>query len=29
MLADVFHLSGVIATVTAAIVLGNVDPAGR
>ena len=26
MLADVFHLSGVIATVTAAIVLGNVGP---
>jgi CPA1 family monovalent cation:H+ antiporter len=27
MLADQFHLSGVIATVTAAIVLGNVGPA--
>jgi CPA1 family monovalent cation:H+ antiporter len=26
MLADAFHLSGVIATVTAAIVLGNVGP---
>jgi CPA1 family monovalent cation:H+ antiporter len=26
MLADVFHLSGVIATVTAAMVLGNVGP---
>ena len=27
LLADWFHLSGVIATVTAAIVLGNLGPA--